>query len=473
MIHHQDSSSNLKQYWHLLQWGVLLLPLLPTWGCIVTLFGVFLIWKNHFNVMIKKPLNQSLLILSFLLILTAIFSQNPLEALLGTGNFIPYFIVFAALSEVIQTPTQLKQLSWIIIIPAIPIILLGFGQQFLGWSGGEAFQSILGWTLPLNGNPPGRMCSVFMYANILAAYLLLVFTLSAALLIEQLYSNQEWLLRSQELEVETLHVTSVQEKGKFSYPRSLLIKYFITIIRSIKNNPENNKFKKLIFLLIVLSLTGIALIVTYSRNAWGLGIIIILAYAIYLRWRWLVGLILSAIFAVLGAAFAPSPMNQSLRLIVPAYFWQRLSDQNFERPIETLRVTQWKFAWNLTQQNPWTGWGLRSFTPLYEAKMNVWMGHPHNLFLMLTAEIGIPITLFFIGIIGFILSKFTKILITKPLNQSAHLTLFSYGLAFTVYILFNLADVTLFDFRVNTFGWLILAGIWGNTQNFYSASIHD
>jgi O-antigen ligase len=409
-----------------IKWGILLLPLLPTLGCIITLIGVFFVWKNNFNVIIQKPLNQSLLILSGLLILTAIFSPNPLESLLGIGNFIPYFIVFAAFSEVIKTPTQLKQLSWIIVIPAIPIILLGFGQQFLGWSGGEAFQSILGWTLPLNGNPPGRMCSVFMYANILAAYLLLVFTLSTALLIEQLYI--------------------------------------------LKKSQNNNNFKQLFFLLIVFSLTAIALIVTYSRNAWGLVIFIILAYAIYLGWRGLVGLILSAILAVLGAAFAPSPINQSLRLIVPAYFWQRLTDQNFERPIETLRVTQWKFAWNLTQQRPWTGWGLRSFTPLYEAKMNVWMGHPHNIFLMLTAEIGIPITLFFIGIIGFIFSQFTHKLITKKINPSAHLTLFSYGVAFAVYILFNLADITLFDFRVNTFSWLILAGIWGNTQNFFQDS---
>ena len=211
-------------------------------------------------------------------------------------------------------------------------------------------------------------------------------------------------------------------------------------------------------------LTGIALIVTYSRNAWGLVILIVLAYAIYLGWQWLIGLILSAILAVLGAAYAPSPLSNSLRLIVPAYFWQRLTDQNFERPIETLRVTQWKFAWNLTQQRPWTGWGLRSFTPLYQDKMNVWMGHPHNLFLMLTAEIGIPLTLLFVGIIGFILAKFTQILINVNLKKADQLILFSYGLTFTVYTSFNLADVTLFDFRVNTFGWLILAAIWGNTR---------
>ncbi|MGB3532455.1 MAG: O-antigen ligase family protein [Microcoleaceae cyanobacterium] len=420
MIIHQQNYFNMQKSWQWIKKGIFLLPLLPNLGVILTLIGVFLSWKYRFKLIIKQPLNQALFILSGCLILTTILAQNPIEALLGLGNFIPYFIVFIALSEIIQTPTQLKQLSWIIIIPAIPIIILGLGQQFLGWSGGEQIQSILGWTLPLNGNPPGRMSSVFMYANILAAYLLLVFTLATGLLIEQL----QIILKSKKI----------------------------------------HSIKPFSFLILVFSLTAIALIITYSRNAWILVIFTIFIYAIYLSWKWLIGLILSAILAVLGAAFAPSPLSNSLRLIVPAYIWQRLTDQNFERPIETLRITQWKFAWNLTQQRPWTGWGLRSFTPIYEDKMNIWMGHPHNLFLMLTAETGLPITLFFIGIIGFILTKFAQTLITKNLKPADQLILFSYGLAFVVYTLFNLADVSLFDFRVNTFGWLILAGIWGNTR---------
>jgi O-antigen ligase len=420
MSHHEYRDPRLKLCWQGLQWGVLLLPLLPTIGGIITVIGGIFTWKYRLRFMIKDPINQGLVILSLFLILTTIRAEDPLNALLGLGNFIPYFIVFAAFSELIQTCHQLRRLAWLIVIPAIPIIILGLGQQFLGWSGGETLQGLLGWTLPLNGNPPGRMCSVFMYANILAAYLLLVFTLGIGLLVEQ--------------------------------------------FKIISKNHSSKKLKPFLFLCFTVALTGIGLIVTYSRNAWGLVILIVLAYAIYLGWRWLVGLILAGILAILGAAFAPSPINNGLRLIVPAYFWQRLTDQNFERPIETLRVTQWKFAWNLTQQRPWTGWGLRSFTPLYQDQMNVWMGHPHNLFLMLTAETGIPTTLLFVGMIGFILAKFTIVLTQQNFNPLDQLIFFSYGLGFVVYLVFNLADVTLFDFRVNTFGWLILAAIWGNTR---------
>ncbi len=419
-INEKYLQSPLKGCWQRIQLGILLLPLFPTWGCVITLIGVFSTWKYCYKSMVKQPINQGLSLVSLLFLITALLSEYPLNSLLGLSNFIPYFIVFAAFSELIQTPNQLRRLSWILIIPVIPIIILGVGQQFLGWSGGDNIQGILGWTLQLNGNPPGRMASVFMYANILAAYLLLVFTLSLGLLIE-----------------------------KFPV---------------ILNTQFKTQVKSCFFLGLVVILTGMALIITYSRNAWGLMVIIILAYGIYCGWRGLVGLILSGILAVLGAAFAPSPLNQGLRFIIPAYFWQRLTDQNFERPIETLRVTQWQFAWNLTQQRPWIGWGFRSFTTLYQEKMNVWMGHPHNLFLMLTAEVGIPATLFFVGIVGWILTQFVQCFMSISIHPSDRLILFSYGLAFGVYTLFNWADVTIFDFRVNTLAWLLLGAIWSNTR---------
>jgi hypothetical protein len=37
--------------------------------------------------------------------------------------------------------------------------------------------------------------------------------------------------------------------------------------------------------------------------------------------------------------------------------------------------------------------------------------------------------------------------------------------AFTAYILFNLTDVTIFDLRVNTIAWILLAAISGVTNS--------
>jgi O-antigen ligase len=148
----------------------------------------------------------------------------------------------------------------------------------------------------------------------------------------------------------------------------------------------------------------------------------------------------------------------------------------------------------MTQQRPWTGWGLRNFTPLYEAQMHEWLGHPHSLILMLTAETGIPATLCFLGLVGWILargvlllvnwrshfpidtqhqkivaqeteqnsiSSITNRVICQEQNSADRLIFFSYLLAFAACTLFNTVDVTLFDFRVNTISWLLLAAICG------------
>lgn len=386
--------------------------------------GMILSYQRQFQSIRKNPVNQGLAILSILLVIISILANNSLESFLGLFNFIPYFIMFAGLSEIIQTPSQLRQLSWLMIFGAIPVIILGLGQQYLSWSGIDILQGILGWSLQLNGNPVGRMSSVFMYANIFAAYLIIIFTLTLGLLIE------EW-----------------QNKAE---------KYDIFIL---------NKNQKIILLIITLLLTAIDLILTNSRNAWGLAVLSSLAYALYLGWWWLILLVTTGVTAVFGSAFAPSPIKDGLRMIIPAYFWQRITDENFVRPVETLRITQWKFALNLAQTRPLTGWGLRNFTPLYEAKMNVWLGHPHNLFLMMFAEIGIPTTLFFMGIICWILSQGFLFLTNSLTNPSERLIYYSYLITFLGLILFNCFDVSLFDFRVNTLSWIILSGIWGVVDN--------
>ncbi len=116
------------------------------------------------------------------------------------------------------------------------------------------------------------------------------------------------------------------------------------------------------------------------------------------------------------------------------------------------------------------GWGLRNFTPLYEAKMHLWLGHPHNLLLMLTAETGIPATLLFCGLISWVLAQGVLLLRVwsdvEPPEERFHwhqdkLIFFTYLVAFAGCIFFNLLDVTLFDVRVNTLGWFLLSAICG------------
>jgi len=157
--------------------------------------------------------------------------------------------------------------------------------------------------------------------------------------------------------------------------------------------------------------------------------------------------------------------------VIPAYFWARLSDEMYpNRPVATLRTTLWNFAWDMMIQRPWTGWGLRNFTPLYKAQMGIWLGHPHNFFLMLLAEIGIPGTLLLLSLVGWLLLQASLLLqenfqfstqASLLQNYRDKLILFTYLVAFWGCTLFNSLDVTIFDLRVNTIGWLLLAGISG------------
>jgi O-antigen ligase len=408
---HPDPS--LQAFWNCAEISLFLFPLWPAVGAVGLALVALGTWKQQMKAIVWRPLNWGLAILSGWLLITACFAFQPPDAMLGLANLLPYFIIFAGYSTLIQTPDQLRQMAWILIMPSVVVVIIGFGQLFWGWSSSVNF---LGWAIEPQGNPIGRMASVFMYANILAAYLQVVFILALGLWIESFQSLRD-----------RAHTDSAS--------------------------------LRLGFLSVVVMGSAIALILTNSRNAWTITILSCLAFAIYQGWRWLLAVVAAVAGSVLWAAFGPSPVREWLRGIVPAYFWARLTDQLYtDRPPEMLRVTQWQFAWSMTQQRPWMGWGLRNFTALYKEQMHVWLGHPHNLFLMLTAETGIPATVLFCGLVGWVLAQ--GVLVVGNCSKD-RLILFSYLLAFGGCILFNTVDVTLFDLRVNTLGWLLLSAICG------------
>ncbi len=458
----------LHKEWKLTKLGLLIFPLLPTLGILTLVFVAISTFVKKWRSIISSPQNIALASLGLWLAIASFFAWNRQEAFLGLANLLPFFGVFAGFSALIKNPAQLRQLSWVMIISSVPVIILGFGQLFWGWSGLLHLQIILGWILAPQGNPPGRMASVFMYANILAIYLTVVFILGLGLWIEKWKSLYSFTLkdsiqslrlqRNGKKQFDQLETTTAESnfRPKANFGKSLgLMEIF-----------QSSFHQKFIFLTVVMIANGVAIILTNSRNAWLLVVFAGLAYAIYLGWNWLVALVMTVVAIVFGSAFAPAPLSKWLRVIVPEYFWARLTDRNFDRPVATLRSTQWQFAADMTGEKPFFGWGLRNFTPLYEAQMQTWLGHPHNLFLMLTAETGIPATLFLFGWVGWILGKGVLLLINwSDINsREDRLIFFSYLVAFGACIIFNMFDVTLFDLRVNTIGWLLLAAICGSQK---------
>jgi O-antigen ligase len=79
---------------------------------------------------------------------------------------------------------------------------------------------------------------------------------------------------------------------------------------------------------------------------------------------------------------------------------------------------------------------------------------------MLLAETGIPATLLLYLSVGWVCYRGVNHLNPlQPLRTQTHLIPLMLLLAFAATTLFHLIDVTLFDARINTLGWLLLAAI--------------
>jgi O-antigen ligase len=409
----------LQKPWNCVQLGLWLLPFSALLGGISILIPCLWLWKQRFSGLSRRSINRGFALLAVLVIVTAWVALDRPVAFLGLFNFLPFFLVFAALSELIQTTAQLRRIAWIFVLTSIPMSLIGLAQLLLQWGGHlSLLWSLIEWKIDPGGTPLGRMASVLSYANVLANYAAIVLILGIGLWLETMSS-------------------------KGARHRSL---------------PW--------FLGSVIAIDAIVLILTNSRNAWIVAFLACLAFALYQGWRLVVGVVVAIAGIVLGAAFAPSPISQPLRQIVPAFFWARVNDQMFaDRPIAMLRSTQWQVAWEFTQQRPFTGWGLRNFTALYQAKMGVWLGHPHSLFLMLSAETGLIATLLLSGLVGWILLQGVRHLqmwkVNTAIDSHDRRLYFSFLLAFLACSFFHSFDVILFDARINTMGWLVLAALWG------------
>ena len=408
-----------KLWWQIFQGSVLVLPLFPALGELGLFLVLLGVWRRSFAAIAQSTINRGWLVLSLWLVINSGLAYQSQEAWLGLANFVPFFGLFAAVSNLINSFARLKILAWLLVIPSIPIVILGLLQLYFNASIPSLLASILGWELVPLGIPEGRMSSVFIYANFLAIYLSFSFILSLGLWLDNWFAKK---------------------------PHRIRI--------------------CLISLILVSNFVG--LILANSRNSWLIVFLACLSFALYLSWYWLVSLITAAIAVIFGASFGKFQGQQWLRKIVPEFIWGRLSDQMYpDRPIETLRITQWQFCWLKIKERPIMGWGLRNFTPLYLEQTNYWFGHPHNLFIMLGLEIGAIATLFLCLIVGYILSS-VSILLCKPqklnINAQEHLILFTYLITFLSCVLFNIFDVSIFDLRVNTISWIILSAIAGIVQ---------
>ncbi len=427
---HPDPS--LRFAWTLAQAGLLMLPFSALFGCVGMMVAAIAVWRQRSSQIRASPINQGFGLLGGLIILSAAVAEHRGAAFLGLFNFLPYFFCFASLSPLIQTPAQLRRLGWVLVVPSVLVCLIGYLQMLFCGLGYQQFLHIqvlwivIDWQYDLKGTPPGRMSAVLTYANVLASYLVITFSLGLGFWIE-------------------------------------------AIGRSLRRGLGAWNWEVMLWAGLLL-LNGGALILTNSRNAWAIAAGACLIFAMAVGWRWLGAVVGLVVGAIVAAAFGPAPLQPPLRTLIPAFFWARITDDLYpNRPVPTLRTTQWEFARSLMQQRPVFGWGLRNFTPLYQAETGFVLGHPHSLPLMLLAEVGIPATLLFLGLVGWVVAQGVQywrslVRLQESGQEGDRLIYFSFLVAFCSITLFSLFDVTLFDARVNIMGWMLLIGIWGRAS---------
>lgn len=398
--------------------SLLILPFQTFLGILILVYICYQASVKNWSQIRHNYLTFGFICLSLLLMVSSIFAYKSGEAWLGTVHFLPFFWVFLSLRTIIKTYEQLYIIILSLVLSSIIVVLIAIGEINFHWVTIDIIYKLFGWQLTGEGIPPGRASSVFPYANPLALYLAITIILSTGLLIKN--SQKYWF----------------------------------------------NKINLCLVFTIALNIYG--LILTGSRNGWIIVFLSLIAFAIYRNWYFLLSLITFSGIIVSWASFGNLPLQDFWRRIVPNFLWQRFSDQMYvssDRPLETLRTTQWNFCLDLIEKHPLLGWGLRNFTVLYEEKMGIYLGHPHNFFLMMGAETGLITLGVLLGLIAIVLAKGLLMIKEEKIEQNHNIIFFSYLVAFGAYIIYNLFDVSLFDLRLNILAWVILGAISGICEN--------
>jgi O-antigen ligase len=413
--------AKLAKQWQpsLLRISLLVLPYQPIAslvGLVVLLITVF--WQ-HGQAIAKLAISKVFLAISLLMILGCFFAYNKPESWLQLANYLPFFGLFIALRWLLTSPRQLEQIAADLVLTAIPLNLIGIVEfalkvlRKLPLSLPDGFQwQLFGWPGP---EEPNRVVSLFIHPNFFAGYLILVFGLGLGLV---------------------LKISDPPVAQRPGLPPAPIAEPTWLMQR-----------KWLIYFGTYLNLAGI--FCAGSRNAIAAALLQLLIFSLLLKGRRTLKLIFLAGMLAIAAGVA-----------VYGFGGRQANLQSFT---SDPRVGVWQIALDLIRQRPWLGWGMGSFKFLYPPRLidptYPDIAHPHNFWLLMAAESGIPVMLALTAAIGYFYYRGVRVFISHQLEAAEQAILLGYLLAFGGSIAFALFDVTLFDARINVLNWLTLAGI--------------
>lgn len=350
-----------------------------------------------------------LLVLSGLLIVNVMLAIDRAEAFLQLANFFPFFVWFGVLPFLLRGVTQLEQVATALVIGSLPINLISMGEYLLKapWLPREIRR--LPWVVWVRSAPhKGRAMMMFGHPNAMASYLVVILGLGLGLIL------CGWARRS---------LASPPPPTRWMTYRPILL-----------------------VLATFLNLVGI--FTAGSRNGLGIAVVQLLVFVLCARTNWRI--VFAGLVGLVGFLVGAVGLGIGGRSL--------LSNWTTDP-----RIRVWQIALEMTQHHPWLGWGLGSYKLLYPSYPHnpeyAYIGHPHNFWLLLSSEAGIPVMILFTLLVGYCCYCGVKAVVIrhKPMEQALCL---GYSLAFGGVVAFSLFDVTLYNAQLNVVNWLVLAGLY-------------
>lgn len=358
---------------------------------------------------LRDPLFGLAALLSLAAVGVAFWGEDWRLSLPGMFNYWPFLLMLPAFADALASrgsgtefhPVGRRRLAQMLVLGSGLMLLLGWGEVLWEWQGHFFLGPV--WITGVAGGE--RPAAAFTSPNILAIYLVIHLCLAAGLWLDR--ADRDW-------------------------PQA-------------------------VGLGAVLGLGSLLLLLTASRNGWGVGgLALVIGLALRRCW-WGIGILVGLGLAGLAAAWD----WPGWRAVVPRLIWSRLADtfdpQALYFSSTANRLDAWQFALQMVQERPLTGWGWQSFAALYNAQdPPELLGHCHNLYLHLAAEGGIPLLLGHLILWGWILARGWQ-----AWRRSQESVLLGMLLALTAFFASGLLDVVMLDGRIHLLVTLLLGAVWG------------
>lgn len=287
-------------------------------------------------------------------------------------DYLLFILVFLFLSIKPFTISEIKAISWSLLFSSFPIFLAAIVEKYVELPERNFFYpheyfAIIKISIGYGG---ARIASVFENPNWLGFYCVLALSVAFGLLIQKLKIKD--------------------------YIKSKLSTDFNLTKWSLK----------ILFLIIFLALLLVMLAWSGAKNALVAFLIILICFTVVSQLKALMFLGFLLCSSLLISVFNFGFITTLIRKIIPQELWNRLINLSLTNNSFSVRVEYYKCAIELIQEKPWLGWGIGTMAQECENRLELApyrVNHAHNIFLQLAAEIGIPFTLVFSGIIAFII----------------------------------------------------------------------